>query len=76
MMLYFQKLPCLRIPRTSIRISHSLDIANGLKELLIKYEFTLELLSTIPPSELAKILGIDEYIAKVICTFARKLAAT
>jgi hypothetical protein len=55
-------------------IINSLDIADGLKDLLIKYRFTLELLLTISPSELSEILGIDKYIAKVICDAARKLS--
>jgi hypothetical protein len=33
---------------------NSLDIADGLKELLIKYGFTLEALSNMPSSELAE----------------------
>jgi hypothetical protein len=53
---------------------NSLDIADGLKELLIKYGFTLEALSNMPSSELAESLGIDQYIAKIICTAARKLS--
>jgi hypothetical protein len=56
-------------------IINSLDIADGLKELLIKYRITLELLLTISPSELSEILSIDEYIARIICNAARKLAA-
>jgi hypothetical protein len=44
----------------------SLDIADGLKELLIKHEFTLEKLSDMPSSELAELLGIDKYIAHII----------
>ena len=43
-----------------------LDIADGLKELLIRYGFTLEELSHIPSSELAESLGIDKYIAQII----------
>jgi hypothetical protein len=45
---------------------NSLDIADGLKELLIRYGFTLEELSHIPSSELAESLGIDKYIAQII----------
>ena len=50
---------------------NSLEIADGLKELLIKYGFKLEEL-TMPSSDLAEFLGIDLYIAKIICTAARK----
>jgi hypothetical protein len=53
---------------------NSLDIADGLKELLIKYGFTLEALSNMPSSELAESLDIDQYIAKIICSAARKLS--
>jgi hypothetical protein len=51
---------------------NSLEIADGLKELLIKYGFTLEELLTMPASDLAEFLGIDLYIAKIICTAPRK----
>ena len=51
---------------------NSLEIADGLKELLIKYGFTLEELLTMPTSDLAEFLGIDIYIANIICTAARK----
>jgi hypothetical protein len=55
-------------------IINSLDIADGLKDLLIKYRFTLERLLTISHSKLSEILSIDKYIAKVICYAARKLS--
>jgi hypothetical protein len=48
------------------------EIADGLKELLIKYGFTLEELLTMPTSDLAEFLGIDRHIAKIIFTAARK----
>jgi hypothetical protein len=53
---------------------NSLEIADGLKELLIKYGFTTELLSSIPSSELAEFLGIDKYIAQLISSAAVKLS--
>jgi hypothetical protein len=53
---------------------NSLDIADGLKELLIKYGFTLEVLSSMPSTELAEFLGIDRYIAKIIGSAAIKLS--
>ena len=46
---------------------NQLDIANGLKELLISSGFTLESLLNTSAPDLAKILGIDEYVAKLIC---------
>ena len=51
-----------------------LDIADGLKELLIKYGFTLDELSSMSSSELAEFLGIDQYIAKIIGSAAIKLS--
>ena len=53
---------------------NSLDIADGLKELLLKYGFTTEVLSSIPSSELAEFLGIDKYIAQLISSAAVKLS--
>jgi hypothetical protein len=55
-------------------IINSLDMADGLKELLIKYRYTLEELSSMSFSKLAEFLGIDIYVAKIICTAARKLS--
>ena len=51
---------------------NSLDIADGLKELLIKNGFTLEVLLNTSSSEIADFLGIDQYVAEIICTAARK----
>jgi hypothetical protein len=45
---------------------NSLDIADSLKELLIRYGFTLGVLSNMSYSELSKFLGIDNYIAQLI----------
>ena len=50
----------------------SLDIAEGLKNLLIIHGFTIELLLTISATELANALGIDEYVAKIICQSANR----
>ena len=55
-------------------IINSLDLANSLKELLVKYRYTLEELSSMPFSKLAEFLGIDLYVARIICTAARKLS--
>ena len=49
-----------------IHIFDQLDIAEGLKELLIIHNFRLELLQRTSPNDLAQILGIDEYIARII----------
>lgn len=43
-----------------------LDIAEGLKELLLTYGFRLELLKSMSSNDLAEILGIDKYIASII----------
>jgi hypothetical protein len=49
---------------------NSIDIADGLKELLIKYGFTTKGLSSLPSSELAEFLGIDKYIVQLISSAA------
>jgi hypothetical protein len=51
---------------------NQLDIADGLKELLIIKNITINMLLDTPVSELAKILDIDNYIARVIRYAARK----
>jgi len=43
-----------------------LDIAEGLKELLLAYGFRLELLKRMSSNDLADILGIDKYVAEII----------
>jgi hypothetical protein len=43
-----------------------LDIAEGLKGLLLTYGFRLELLKSMSSNDLAEILGIDKYIARII----------
>jgi hypothetical protein len=53
---------------------NSLDIADGLKELLMKHGITLEELSYIPSSELAELLDIDKYIAQIIESAVMKLS--
>ena len=53
---------------------NSLDIADGLKELLNKYGFTLNELLNMPSSELARIIGIDKYIAQIIGSAATRLS--
>ena len=53
---------------------NSLEIADGLKELLTKYHFTLNELLSIPSTELAEFLGIDRYIAQIIGSAATKLS--
>lgn len=55
---------------------NALDIANGLKDLLISHGFTIDLLLKTPPAELAIILGIDIYVARLIYLAAKKKLAT
>ena len=42
-----------------------LDIADGL-ELLLAYSFRIELLKSMSSKDLAELLGIDKYIARII----------
>ena len=53
----------------------SLDIAEGLKDLLIVHGFTIELLLSISATELSNTLGIDEYVAQIICQSANRLVS-
>jgi hypothetical protein len=48
------------------RLIEELEIADGLKQLLLSKDFTLELLLNTSASDLGKILGIDEYIATIV----------
>ncbi|MGA9154535.1 MAG: hypothetical protein WBZ36_28450 [Candidatus Nitrosopolaris sp.] len=43
-----------------------LEIADGLKQLLLSKDLTLKSLLNTSESDLAKILGIDEFIAKIV----------
>jgi hypothetical protein len=43
-----------------------MEIADGLKELLISSGFTVKSLLNTSASDFAKILGIDEYVAKLL----------
>ena len=45
---------------------NQLDIADGLKELLLSSCFTLKSLLNASVSDLAKTLGIDEHVAKLV----------
>ena len=51
---------------------HTLDLAHGIKDALIRHGFTLHSLVKISPSELASTLGIDGYVAKIITGAAKK----
>ena len=52
-----------------------LDIADGLKELLRRKKLTLHSLIQLSQSQLADILGIDGYVAKIISESAKSKAS-
>ena len=60
----------------AIDIINQLDLADGLKGLLISNRFTLRSLLNTSTSELAEILAIDGYVAKLISDAAKKMAET
>jgi hypothetical protein len=66
-------LQCIKEDLIKTDSINQLDIADGLKELLITKSFTLKLLLETPVSGLAKILGIDNYIASIIHNAATKV---
>jgi hypothetical protein len=47
---------------------YNLDLADGLKSLLVNYNFNSELLLNITPSDLSATLGIDLDVATIIIT--------
>ncbi|MFY9869674.1 MAG: hypothetical protein WAK17_08150 [Candidatus Nitrosopolaris sp.] len=49
-----------------------MSIADGLKAILVEYGFSSERLIRLSPSDLASILGIDEYVAKIIQNAAKE----
>ena len=51
---------------------NQLDIADGLKELLLSRSFTPKSLLNASVSDLAKILGIDEYVARLVSDAVKK----
>ena len=59
--------------QSSIKYSDvlELELADGLKELLIDYGFTRNRILKIQSSDLASILGIEDYVAKIICNAAK-----
>jgi len=58
--------------QTTIDFINQLDIPAGLKDLIISQGFTLDLLQSTQPSDLAEALGIDKDVAKLICDAARR----
>ena len=55
---------------------NQLDIADGSKRLLIISDFTIESLLNTSVSDFAKILGIDEYVAKLLVDAINKATKT
>jgi hypothetical protein len=53
-----------------------LEIADGLKQLLSSKDLTLKSMLNAPTSDLAKILGIDQYIAKIVSGAIKEAMAT
>ena len=49
-----------------------LEIADGLKGLLIDYGFTQQRILKVQLTQLASILGIEDYVAKIICNAAKR----
>lgn len=58
--------------QTTISFVNQLDIAEGLKELIINHGYTLDLLLASNPSDLAETLGIDNDVAKMIIDATRR----
>ena len=52
---------------------NQMEIADGLKELLISTGFTVKSLLNTSASDFAKILGMDEYVGKLIDEYVGKL---
>jgi hypothetical protein len=52
---------------------NQLDIADGLKQLLMRRSFTVKSLLNASTSDFAKILGIDEYVAKLVSDAVNKV---
>jgi len=48
-----------------------LEIAEGLKELLVDYGFTRQKILKMQSNGLASILGIEDYVARIICNAAK-----
>src|SRR5215469_203855 len=53
-----------------------LEIADGLKQLLLSKDFTLKSLLNASSSDSAKILGIDEYVDKILSSAIKQSMAT
>jgi len=56
-----------------IDLINQLDIADGLKELLLSSNFTFKSLLNTSTSDFALMLGIDHYVAKIISDAVNKV---
>ena len=52
---------------------NNLNIPNGLKEMLIDHQFTIDRLNDISPEDLSVTLGIDTSVARIIIDAVKKL---
>jgi hypothetical protein len=52
---------------------NKLNIPNGLKEMLIDYQFTIDRLHDISPEDLSMTLGIDTSVARIIIDAVKEL---
>jgi len=50
-----------------------LPVADGLKQILIDYGFTRQKILRTQPGNLAAILGIEVYVAQIICNAAKRM---
>lgn len=50
----------------------ALPIADGLKDVLINQVFTIQRILQTKPNDLAAMLGIEEYVAKIILNAAER----
>ena len=55
---------------------NQMEIADGLKKLLISTGFTVKSLLNTSASDFAKILGIDEYVGKILSDAVNKAIKT
>ena len=51
-----------------------LEIADGFKDLLMDYGFTCEKILRIQSSQLASILGVEDYIGKIVYNAAKNVS--